>query len=100
LVFFMFDLICAFFVCCRYREKQRKEAFELHTVNLIFKLLSIGFFNYQFWWFLWVSQTRGLKKHLKRLNAPKRWMLDKLVGALVKRAAQCIHRKYIGKVVI
>ncbi|KAF2286347.1 hypothetical protein GH714_014783 [Hevea brasiliensis] len=26
------------------------------------------------------SQARGLKKHLKRLNAPKHWMLDKLGG--------------------
>ncbi|KAF5953572.1 hypothetical protein HYC85_006428 [Camellia sinensis] len=25
--------------------------------------------------------ARGLKKHLKRLNAPKHWMLDKLGGA-------------------
>lgn len=29
------------------------------------------------------SQARGLKKHLKRLNAPKHWMLDKLGGAFV-----------------
>lgn len=28
-------------------------------------------------------QARGLKKHLKRLNAPKHWMLDKLGGAFV-----------------
>ncbi|KAL6627855.1 hypothetical protein ACP70R_031581 [Stipagrostis hirtigluma subsp. patula] len=27
--------------------------------------------------------ARGLKKHLKRLNAPKHWMLDKLGGAFV-----------------
>ncbi|KAL2493538.1 S4 RNA-binding domain-containing protein [Forsythia ovata] len=27
------------------------------------------------------SPARGLKKHLKRLNAPKHWMLDKLGGA-------------------
>ncbi|AQK69773.1 Pre-mRNA-processing factor 19 homolog 2, partial [Zea mays] len=26
-------------------------------------------------------QARGLKKHLKRLNKPKHWMLDKLGGA-------------------
>ena len=30
-----------------------------------------------------VFQARGLKKHLKRLNAPKHWMLDKLGGAFV-----------------
>lgn len=28
-------------------------------------------------------QARGLKKHLKRLNAPSHWMLDKLGGAFV-----------------
>ncbi|KAM1269319.1 hypothetical protein PS1_001482 [Malus domestica] len=28
--------------------------------------------------------ARGLKKHLKRLNAPKHWMLDKLGGAFFK----------------
>lgn len=28
-------------------------------------------------------QARGLKKHLKRLNAPRHWMLDKLGGAFV-----------------
>ncbi|CAH2042035.1 unnamed protein product [Thlaspi arvense] len=27
--------------------------------------------------------ARGLKKHMKRLNAPKHWMLDKLGGAFV-----------------
>ncbi|CAL5426912.1 unnamed protein product [Camellia sinensis] len=27
--------------------------------------------------------ARGLKKHLKRLNAPKHWMLDKLGGAFL-----------------
>ncbi|KAL5664648.1 hypothetical protein ACJX0J_024756, partial [Zea mays] len=27
------------------------------------------------------NKARGLKKHLKRLNAPKHWMLDKLGGA-------------------
>ena len=31
-------------------------------------------------------QARGLKKHLKRLNAPRHWMLDKLGGAFV-----CYH---------
>ncbi|RRT36361.1 hypothetical protein B296_00051542 [Ensete ventricosum] len=32
--------------------------------------------------------ARGLKKHLKRLNAPKHWMLDKLGGALVSQSFQ------------
>lgn len=27
--------------------------------------------------------VRGPKKHLKRLNAPKHWMLDKLGGIFV-----------------
>ena len=30
-------------------------------------------------------QARGLKKHLKRLNAPKHWLLDKLGGAFVSK---------------
>jgi len=29
---------------------------------------------------------RGPKKHLKRLNAPKHWMLDKLGGIFVRPA--------------
>lgn len=28
--------------------------------------------------------VRGTKKHLKRLNAPKHWMLDKLGGIFVR----------------
>lgn len=30
--------------------------------------------------------VRGPKKHLKRLNAPKHWMLDKLGGIFVSGA--------------
>lgn len=30
-----------------------------------------------------ITQARGLRKHMKRLNAPKHWMLDKLGGAFV-----------------
>lgn len=30
------------------------------------------------------SQARGPKKHLKRLNAPKHWMLSKMDGIWVK----------------
>jgi hypothetical protein len=33
--------------------------------------------------FFLLLQARGLKKHLKRLNAPRHWMLDKLGGAFV-----------------
>lgn len=29
--------------------------------------------------------VRGPKKHMKRLNAPKHWMLDKLGGIFVSR---------------
>ncbi len=32
------------------------------------------------------EMVRGPKKHLKRLNAPKHWMLDKLGGIFVSRA--------------
>ena len=35
-------------------------------------------------------QARGLKKHLKRLNAPRHWMLDKLGGAFVSPAFDLI----------
>jgi RS4NT (NUC023) domain len=30
------------------------------------------------------TMPRGPKKHLKRLNAPKHWMLDKLGGVFVR----------------
>jgi hypothetical protein len=30
------------------------------------------------------KMARGIKKHLKRLNAPKHWMLDKLGGVFVR----------------
>jgi hypothetical protein len=31
------------------------------------------------------NMARGLKKHLKRLNAPKHWMLDKLGGVFAPK---------------
>ena len=31
--------------------------------------------------------TRGPKKHMKRLNAPSHWMLDKLGGIFVSPSA-------------
>jgi len=37
-------------------------------------------------------QARGLKKHLKRLNAPKHWMLDKLGGAFVSELSLSIFQ--------
>ncbi|KAG8367164.1 hypothetical protein BUALT_Bualt16G0044100 [Buddleja alternifolia] len=36
--------------------------------------------------------ARGLKKHLKRLNAPKHWMLDKLGGAFAPRPSSGPHK--------
>jgi hypothetical protein len=39
-------------------------------------------YDLEFYINLWL-QARGLKKHLKRLNAPSHWMLDKLGGAFV-----------------
>jgi small subunit ribosomal protein S4e len=35
---------------------------------------------------------RGLKKHLKRLNAPKHWMLDKLGGAFAPKPSSGPHK--------
>ncbi|KAK7260015.1 hypothetical protein RIF29_25704 [Crotalaria pallida] len=39
-----------------------------------------------------VFQARGLKKHLKRLNAPKHWMLDKLGGAFAPKPSSGPHK--------
>ncbi|MCL7037665.1 hypothetical protein MKW94_001298, partial [Papaver nudicaule] len=36
--------------------------------------------------------ARGLKKHLKRLNAPKHWMLDKLGGAFAPKPSYGPHK--------
>ncbi|KAK1354465.1 40S ribosomal protein S4 [Heracleum sosnowskyi] len=36
--------------------------------------------------------ARGLKKHLKRLNAPKNWMLDKLGGAFAPKPSSGPHK--------
>ena len=36
--------------------------------------------------------TRGPKKHLKRLNAPKHWMLDKLTGTWAPRPSAGPHK--------
>ncbi|KAL8138823.1 hypothetical protein V2J09_004824 [Rumex salicifolius] len=35
--------------------------------------------------------ARGLKKHMKRLNAPKHWMLDKLGGAFAPKPSSGPH---------
>ncbi|CAN6710023.1 unnamed protein product [Malus baccata var. baccata] len=39
-----------------------------------------------------MSKARGLKKHLKRLNAPKHWMLDKLGGAFAPKPSSGPHK--------
>ncbi len=36
--------------------------------------------------------TRGPKKHLKRLNAPKHWMLNKLGGIFVSSWPKLLRR--------
>ncbi|VAH02338.1 unnamed protein product [Triticum turgidum subsp. durum] len=36
--------------------------------------------------------ARGLKKHLKRLNAPSHWMLDKLGGAFAPKPSSGPHK--------
>ncbi|KAL3585794.1 hypothetical protein D5086_012661 [Populus alba] len=38
------------------------------------------------------KMARGLKKHLKRLNAPKHWMLDKLGGAFAPKPSSGPHK--------
>ncbi|WZZ22882.1 hypothetical protein YC2023_124269 [Brassica napus] len=39
-----------------------------------------------------ILQARGLKKHLKRLNAPKHWDLDKLGGAFAPKPSSGPHK--------
>ncbi|CAI9259733.1 unnamed protein product [Lactuca saligna] len=38
------------------------------------------------------AMARGLKKHMKRLNAPKHWMLDKLGGAFAPKPSSGPHK--------
>jgi len=38
------------------------------------------------------TMTRGPKKHLKRLNAPKHWMLDKLTGVWAPKPSAGPHK--------
>ena len=40
------------------------------------------------------KMARGLKKHLKRLNAPKHWMLDKLGGAFAPKPSYRPHKSW------
>ena len=39
-----------------------------------------------------VKMPRGPKKHLKRLNAPKAWMLDKLGGVFAIKTSSGPHK--------
>ncbi|KAF9949522.1 40S ribosomal protein S4, partial [Mortierella alpina] len=39
-----------------------------------------------------INRARGPKKHLKRLNAPKHWMLDKLTGTYAPRPTAGPHK--------
>ncbi|KAG6751523.1 hypothetical protein POTOM_043714 [Populus tomentosa] len=43
-------------------------------------------------YFVLLNKARGLKKHLKRLNAPKHWMLDKLGGAFAPKPSSGPHK--------
>merc|ERR1711970_612724 len=38
------------------------------------------------------NMTRGPKKHMKRLNAPKHWMLDKMGGTWAPRPSTGPHK--------
>merc|ERR1712141_434666 len=40
-----------------------------------------------------IKMTRGQKKHLKRLNAPNHWMLDKLTGVYAPKPSQGPHKQ-------
>lgn len=50
----------------------------------------------QFIWYFIIKylflQARGPKRHLKRLNAPKAWMLDKLGGVYAPRPSTGPHK--------
>ncbi|KAL9316221.1 hypothetical protein ACSQ67_017222 [Phaseolus vulgaris] len=59
---------------------------------LFFVVLNILIFILGFDLFLSLSLARGLKKHLKRLNAPKHWMLDKLGGAFAPKPSSGPHK--------
>merc|ERR1712216_619068 len=39
------------------------------------------------------NMTRGPKKHLKRVNAPRHWMLDKLTGAFAPKPSAGPHKQ-------
>ncbi|XP_031516986.1 40S ribosomal protein S4, Y isoform X4 [Papio anubis] len=41
---------------------------------------------------IWRAEARGPKKHLKRVAAPKHWMLDKLTGVFAPRPSTGPHK--------
>ena len=53
--------------------------FSMHIVRSAFSVINL-------------LQARGPKKHLKRLNAPKAWMLDKLGGVYAPRPSTGPHK--------
>lgn len=56
-----------------------------YWVPYLFLRITVEFFPIIF-------QARGPKKHLKRLNAPKAWMLDKLGGVFAPRPSTGPHK--------
>lgn len=60
-------------------------SFDRGFISVLAELANL-FFN--------VSKARGLKKHMKRLNAPKHWMLGKLDGAFVSQNFLVVYILY------
>merc|ERR1712227_853839 len=46
------------------------------------------------------AMARGPKKHLKRLNAPKHWMLDKMGGVWAPRPSTGPHKKEVQQILM
>ncbi|KAL0735081.1 hypothetical protein Bca4012_011291 [Brassica carinata] len=71
----------------------------IHTVNHSLPRRACVTCKYKFhkacldkWFLTSHKKARGLKKHLKRLNAPKHWMLDKLGGAFAPKPSSGPHK--------
>jgi len=54
--------------------------------------MGLFFFDILTYHGIFIMGVRGLKKHLKRLNAPKHWMLDKLTGTFAPRPTTGPHK--------
>ena len=93
-------LVSSIFVCGTHlmiaRLMQNNQAGDVYNSSLVqtfaiyFQLapslpLVCVFYIWLTYWssFMLLFQVRGPRKHLKRLNAPKHWMLDKLGGVFV-----------------